>query len=237
VIALLLKDFKASALPLAAVLVLYLLTSVTAARAEEALFWLSIGFTVGLWVVPAVIDWHVDADRFVCSLPVDRATVVWARVAWMVGAAAAGAVSWAAMGLLWRTVPVDLGQSPGIPMWQSAEGFLAFGAVAASLAVLFLPCYYRFGIGKGSAVFGFLALALVGAVTGLTVLGVIEPSGAADGAGAGTLLPAAAVIRGFARLRDAFGVLGAIGLLGGGAAVGGCLAVRMAVGFYEQREF
>jgi hypothetical protein len=71
--ALLLKDVKAGALLIAAVVVLYALTSVAAARAEEALFWLSVGLAVGLWIMPPLVDWRVDADHFICSLPVDRA--------------------------------------------------------------------------------------------------------------------------------------------------------------------
>jgi hypothetical protein len=237
VIALLLKDLKASQLPLAAIFVLYVLTSVTAARADEALFWLSIAFTAGLWVVPAVVDWQADADRFICSLPVARATIVRARSAWMLCAAAAGAAAWAAAGHLWRIVAPELDRAPGTPMWQSVEGILAFAAVAAVLAALFLPCYSRFGIGKGSAVFGFLTLAIVAVVAGLTAAGAIEPFGEADRSGVGTRLPAAVISHAFACVRDAVGLSGAVGFLCAGAAIINWAAVRMAAGFYEQREF
>lgn len=235
---LLLKDVRVSAPLLAAIVLAYVVTGVRAVRNDEAFFWLTVALAVGLWTVVPTLECQSDADRFLCSLPVDRAAIVWARGLWVLVAAIASGGLWVASGRLWQTVMSGSRWGlPATPMWTTFDGLLAFGLVGIVLATLFLPCYFRFGIGKGSAIFGTLAVGLLAVTGGLTTLGVIAPPASQGGLGGVRPLPAAAVRQAIGHLRDSLGAPASLVLLGGCAAVALWASVRLAVRYYEQREF
>jgi hypothetical protein len=235
---LLLKDVRVSALLLAVSGLTYLAMSVTAVRNDEAFFWLSVIFAVGLWVAVPILEWQNEADRFVCSLPVDRATCVRARALWVLAASFGACGAWVAVGQAWRwTASGTAWQLPATPMWTTAEGLLAFGVVTAVLAAIFLPCYFAAGIGKGSAIFGVLAAALLAAVSGVTALGGARSTSPVGGAGAAVTLPAVAVTHAIGRLCRGLGTPVALVLLAGCAATALFAAIRLATRCYERREF
>ena len=85
------------------------------------------------------------------SLPVSRATVVFSRYLASVFACAVGAAAWVSTGHLLGPVLGPQGATAG--MWTTLPGITAFVSVAILLLSLFLPLFFRFGIGKGAMIF------------------------------------------------------------------------------------
>ncbi len=97
------------------------------------------------------IEWHQETDRMLSSLPVSRATVVFSRYVSTIFACAIGAGAWVSSGHLLSPL---LASGPTNPeMWTTLSGITAFVSVAALLLSLFLPLYFRFGIGRGAMIF------------------------------------------------------------------------------------
>jgi hypothetical protein len=235
---LLLKDVRVSAPLVAAIVLAYVVMGVTAVRNDEAFFWLTVVLAVGLWMIVPILEWQSGADRFLCSLPVDRATSVRARGVWALAANVAAGGLWVASGHLWQALASGPEWGPpATPMWTSADGLLAFGLVTIVLAALFLPCYFRFGIGKGGAIFGALAVVPLAVIGGLTTLGVTAPPASQGRLGGVPPLPATAIRQAIGRLRDSLGTPASLVLLGGCAAVALWASVRLAIRYHEQREF
>lgn len=227
--AVLLKDLKVSFLWLSGVALLYLLTAVSVSRSGRAFFWLGICLVAALVATVPALEWRFEAERFVCSLPVARATVVRARVAAALLGAGVGLALWLASGFAFEAVlsrPASFATS-----WASLEGILAFCLSAVVGIALFLPCYFRYGLGKGSGVFALLAIALAGAI--VTIAPVVI------GAGAGAWQPAdpTEVLR-----RIVAGGRARIGAPGTAlVAIAGCVVLvwastRLSSAFYRRRE-
>jgi hypothetical protein len=230
-ITLLMKDVRSTAPVLVVFILLYGLVGLPAARSDEAFFWLTVKLAVGLWVIPPVLDWRNEADRFLCSLPVDRSAFVWARGVWVLLATAAAGGLWVVSGHLWFGVLAgDRWRMPAVPIWTTLDGVLGFAVVTMVLASVFLPCYFRFGIGKGSAAAAALAI-----VPLLTVSALLEGTGPAGEFGG--RLQAAALQQAMRGLRDRAGTFGLLVIVGVGATIAATISLRLAKRFYEQREF
>jgi hypothetical protein len=129
-----------------------------------------------------MLEWKNEADPFVHSLPVTRATVVRARY-----------LTAAAIGLLSLLVGAVVGAARGLglaaqgspwPRWVSGDTALAFLLAFAVAAAIYLPCFFRWGFGKGN-----VAAALVLAA-GIIVSGIVGPAGfSAPAAAAGGAAP------------------------------------------------
>jgi ABC-type transport system involved in multi-copper enzyme maturation permease subunit len=150
---------------------IFFLASLQAFFTEEAFFWLGVLLAGSLAAYVPVIEWIQETDPMLHSLPVRRTAVVTARYLSALFAGVVACISWISAGLLLRTF---LDPTRGDPvLWMSPEGLLTYSlAVSVSLA-LFLPLYFRFGLGRGISVFlvlgGFLLaslVALAGAGTG-----------------------------------------------------------------------
>jgi len=172
--AVLLKDLKVSCLWLSGVALFYLLTAVSVSRSDQAFFWLAICLVAALVATVPALEWRFEAERFVCSLPISRAAIVRARVAAALLGAGAGLALWLASGLALEAVLSRPGSFA--TSWVRLESILAFSLSAVVGIALFLPCYFRFGLGKGSGVFALLAIALAGAT--LTIGPVVIGAGA-----------------------------------------------------------
>ena len=134
---------------------IYLLGHPTVLPNEEAFFWLGIALAGTLVAYVPIMEWHQESDRMLSSLPVRRGTIVLSR--YLSSIVACG----------FRSDSVDLHRTlsgpdpesasgsgeaaPGI--WTTFEGTLAFVLVAGLLVSLFLPLYFRFGLGRGAMVF------------------------------------------------------------------------------------
>jgi hypothetical protein len=230
-IALLMKDVKASAPVLALFTVLFVLVGLPTVRDDEAFFWLAVNLAIGLWAIPSVLDWRSETDRFFCSLPVDRAAFVRAGAVWILVTTGIAAGLWMASGRLW--IGLGAGSSrpvPAVPMWTTGDGLLAFAVVAFALAVVFLPCLFRFGIGKGSAVAGAVALASLG--TASAMLQLAHAAG-----GTGPRLPAAALQQAVGTLRGHVGAPGVLVIAAAALTIVATISIALARRAFEQREF
>ena len=85
------------------------------------------------------------------SLPVSRATVVVSRYVSSVLACALGALAWVSTGHLLG--PILAADAIGAGMWTTVSGITAFIGVSLLLLSLFLPLYFRFGLGRGAMIF------------------------------------------------------------------------------------
>ncbi|MFH1765647.1 MAG: ABC-2 transporter permease [Gemmatimonadota bacterium] len=133
------------------VALVYLLALHTALLLEEAFLWLGIGLAGALALYVPIVEWHQETDRMLSSLPVRRATVVFSRYLSSGFAVMIAAVAWVSTGTLLSPLLNVGSTTPG--MWTTFEGILTFLAMAGFLISLFLPLYFRFGLGRGAMAF------------------------------------------------------------------------------------
>jgi len=159
------KDLRVGLPFLAVLVVMFILGSAGAVRAP-VYFWVSLVFAATLMLGLSQMDWRHGVDRFVHSLPVSRDLVVYARYG---SALLGGALTLAIAGTagVLRGVAFD---TVGLawPRLVSVDVALAWVLLFATLVALYLPCYFRWGHGKGYII-GALAIA-AGVVAG----GVIQ---------------------------------------------------------------
>jgi ABC-2 family transporter protein len=151
------------------VLPVHVLWCAQAFLVPELYFWLSLWAALSWTAVVMSVEWQIDADRLVASLPVTRATIVLARYASAMAGLALGAALYAAYGhAMFALLPERMVRRwDGRAAWASAEGILAFLAVGYVAVVGFLPLRFRFGLPVGSALFAVVATAATSAVVAL----------------------------------------------------------------------
>lgn len=131
----------------------------------ELYFWLSLAAALAWTVTVLLIEWHLEADRLVASLPVTRAAIVRARYASAFGALALSALLYVVYGHALMAVAGErlAGRWHGAASWSSVDGLAAFVAIGYVLIAGFLPFHFRFGLPFGASLFAVVA-ALVAAV-------------------------------------------------------------------------
>jgi hypothetical protein len=231
------KDLRVGLPFLLLVVPVFILGSVGAVRAP-VFYWVSLVFATMLMFGQSQMDWRHGVDRFVHSLPVSRNVVVYSRygTALLGGAltlaiaAAAGVLRGMALetvGMAWpRLVSIDVG--------------LAWVLLFAMLVALYLPCYFRWGHGRGYIV-GALAIA-----AGIIAGGFIQE---AIGRGQGTSrlpqgvavsadgLPQGLVVSSVVEAAARFGLpLTALFVVGTSGALL-LISARLAARAYRNREF
>ena len=226
-----LKDVKAGAIFLWAVVPLNVVAALQVSRSGAGFFWANVTCAALILVGVSTLEWKNDAGPFVHSLPVTRAMVVRARY-----------LTAAAVGLLSLLVAATVGAARGFaleaqgapwPRWLAPDVALAFVLAFAVIAAIYLPCYYRWGFGKGN-----VAAALVLAA-GIIASSISAPAftGKATVGAALVGVPPGRIPQGVAVLVDR------LGLAAGGAIVvaltAGLLAAsaQLAARTYERREF
>jgi hypothetical protein len=229
-----LKDVKAGAIFLWAVVPLNIVAALQFSRSGGVFFWANVTCAAFILVAISMLEWKNDAEPFIHSLPVTRAMVVRGRY-----------LTAAAIGLLSLSVAALVGAARGFalsmkgspwPRWVAGDTALAFVLVFAVVAAIYLPCYFRWGFGRGN-VAAALALAagiIVLDVLGPVVTGVLGTSAAGAAYGG---LPAGVIPQGVARLvRGAGLAAGSVIVL---AVSAGLLAVsaQLAVRASERQEF
>ena len=220
------KDVRVGLPFLLMVVAMFILGSLGAVRAP-VFFWVSLVFATMLMFGLSQMDWRHGVDRFVHSLPVSRDLVVYSRY----GSALLG-------GALTLTIAGVSGVLRGMafdsvgrawPRLVSADVALAWVVLFAAIVALYLPCYFRWGHGKGYVV-GALAIA-AGAVAGDLVQ---QAAGRGDGeAGLPQGLVVLGVVEAAARLGlplTAALVLGASGLML-------VVSAQLSAWVYRSREF
>ena len=181
----------------------FVLATVQTFLQDEAFFWLAVGLAAALVAVVPIVEWHLDVDRLVSSLPVKRATIVWARYLSAAFACALAGGAWTITGRLLAPLLAAEGSIPGA--WATLDGLLAYSLVVVVLCTLFLPAYFRFGLGRGTAVFAFVCLLLV-AVGSTLALGSGPPGQAIR-----------TMVRGWIEARGPLYVIGLVSAAGGSA--------------------
>jgi ABC-type Na+ efflux pump permease subunit len=232
--ALLQKDLRLLATWAWAIVPGHALFAVNGAFSPEFFFWVNVALAGAFTGVLLTIEWRLDADRFLNSLPVSRADVVKARYLAALGAALVATALYGLYGHALTAVGrgrVSRLWGVSTPGWESWEGLLALFLVVALLSFAFLPFHFRLGFGRGSAAFAAWAAPL--ASLGLLWL-VREAAGTTRG---GAIpLPAEALREGLERLSLSVGPgLAAAAALA--AVVGvGAVSLRLSVASYEKRD-
>jgi hypothetical protein len=227
------KDIKVGAIFLWAVVPLYVVTALQVSRVGAGFFWVNVTCASLLLVAVSMLDWKTEAEPFVHSLPVTRAMVVRARY-----------LTAAVVGLLSLGIGSAIGAARGIslvmraepwPRWMAGDVGLAFVLVFAFIASVYLPCYFRWGFGKGN-----VAAALMLAVA-MIVTDIVGPAMTGAGAPGGGLfyegVPRGQVMQGVARLADRYGMAAAGLIVLGLAAVLLWVSAQVAARACRRQEF
>ena len=215
---------------------IFLLATVQTFLHDEAFFWLCVALAGALVAVVPVIEWRLETDRLLGSLPVSRHAIVKARY---ISAALAGlfaASAWTVTGRLLAPVLAPDRAMPG--MWTTLEGVLTFLLVVAVLVALFLPLYFRFGLGRGAGVFFLACIAL------LVLAGFLPAAGTPMGTPAGATTDIRAIITppsqpvrsAVTHMMESLGPVGATGVLVGGVAVIWLLSIGVSVRWFQRRD-
>jgi hypothetical protein len=229
-----LKDVRAGAIFLWAVVPLNILAALQVSRSGAGFFWANVTCAAFILVAVSMLEWKNEADPFVHSLPVTRAAVVRGRyltavaigVLSLLTAAAVGTAR--GVGLLMRGMPW--------PRWVAGDMALAFLLAFAVVAAIYLPCYFRWGFGRGNVAAALVVAGgiLISSAVGSSAAGMPERSAGGTAYG---IVPAGLIPQGVARLIEQAGpAAGAFLVLG---AVAGTLWVssKVAERAYEGREF
>jgi hypothetical protein len=227
------KDIKVGAIFLWAVVPLYVVTALQVSRVGAGFFWVNVTCASLLLVAVSMLDWKNEAEPFVHSLPVTRAMVVRARYLTAV-----------VVGLLSLGIGSAIGSARGIslvmraepwPRWMAGDVGLAFVLVFAFIASVYLPCYYRWGFGKGN-----VAAALVLAAASIAT-DIVGPAVSGAGAPGSRLfyegVPRGQVTQGVARLADRYGMAAAGLIVLGLAAVLLWVSAQVAARACRRQEF
>jgi hypothetical protein len=209
----------------------YLVPAMTASRAGGTIFWVDVAFATAALVSLCLLDARSGADRFVHSLPVTRTDVVRARY----GTAVALAVVVLAIGAATGMARAIATAPPGAawPRWFAPDVGLAYLVVMTVIIAVYLPCYFRWGYGRGSVV---AALLLAGLVIGGDVLG--GEAGLLSGlAPRPAGLPRGLVVRAVVAMVDARGLAAAGVIALAGAAAMLAASAEVASRLYRRREF
>jgi hypothetical protein len=209
----------------------YVLASLQTLFVDEAFFLLNVALAGGLAFYVPVIEWYQESDKMLHSLPVSRSAVVITRYVIAVMAGGIAGLAWSATGRF--LLPFLDAQRATPAMWMTLEGVLTFILSTGLLFALFLPLYFRLGMGKGAL--GFLALSLILLGTGYGTRGLATGSG-----GPGTLpfpAPSGLIRMRISALLGGMGVAGTLTTILLGTALLLGLSLRLSQRWYERREF
>jgi hypothetical protein len=209
----------------------YALASLQTVFVDEAFFLLNVALAGGLSLYVPVIEWYQESDKMLHSLPVSRSAVVVTRYVIAVMAGGIAGLAWSATGRL--LLPFLDAQRATPAMWMTLDGILTFILSTGLLFALFLPLYFRLGMGKGAL--GFMASSLILLAIGYGTRGLGVGSG-----GHGTLpfpAPSGLIRMRISELLAGMGVAGTLTtvLLGTALLLG--LSLRLSQRWYGRREF
>lgn len=200
------------------VALVYLLAHPTVLPSEEAFFWLGIILAGTLTLYVPIMEWHQETDRMLNSLPVTRATVVLSRYLSSLLACGVAGTAWVSTGNLLAPLFAETSSTPAL--WATPEGWLTFLVVALLLVTLFLPLYFRFGLGRGGLYF-------LGSGVGLFLLWSV-PSG--------PVAPGGAIRAGFSSMVASIGAGWVLFLVLGGLGAAMALSGRVSTRWFQGRD-
>ncbi|MDP7014761.1 MAG: ABC-2 transporter permease [Pirellulaceae bacterium] len=159
--ALIRKDLIACRLFLFIGLGFYALWAACTYRQPLGYFALNVGATMVLILAPLVVDDKYRAETLVCFLPPSRSKAVLARYAMALVALLVGFGAQYGLGAILNI----RAQEAGYQVLCAPQAVLAFCAVPVTLVALYIPCFFRFGLGRGSLAFAVLMIALTTLLT------------------------------------------------------------------------
>lgn len=175
------KDLRAGAIFLWAVVPLYVLAGLQVLDHGRGLFWANVVCASLLVVGVCMLDWKNEADLFVHSLPVTRAMVVRGRYVTAIAAGILSLIVGSALGAVGGLILVARGGA--WPRWMAPDVGFAFVLAYACVVSIYLPCHYRWGFGRGNVA---AALLLAVSVLARDLVGpILGPKPAAGAAPAG----------------------------------------------------
>jgi hypothetical protein len=227
------KDLRLVAPYLWLIVPVHALYSIQAFLNPELYFWMNLAAALAWTAAVTAIEWHLDADHFVASLPVTRAAIVSARYASAIGGLAVGAALFALYGRVTMAVATARATArwQGPPSWGSIDGVLAFLIVGYVVLTTFMPFFFRWGLPIGAAIFSATAAVVVSAGTML-----VRDAARTSGGTAGALSLSQAIRGWLVALSTSSGPwLAGLILLASAAALGAA-SVWLSIRFYERRE-
>jgi hypothetical protein len=228
------KDIKVGAIFLWAIVPLYVVTALQVSRVGAGFFWVNVTCASLLLVSVSMLDWKNEAEPFVHSLPVTRAMVVRGRYLTAIAGGLLSLAIGSAIGAA-RGASLVMRGEPW-PRWVAGDVGLAFVLVFAFIASVYLPCYFRWGFGKGNvaAALVLAAAAIASDIVGPAITGVAAGPGATL-AYAG--VPRGQVTQGVAHLASRYGLAPAGLIVLGLAAVLLTVSAQVAARAYRRQEF
>ncbi|MCP3978921.1 MAG: ABC-2 transporter permease [bacterium] len=158
-LSLVLKDLHAARWWLALVLPLLAVQLLGVARVPPLFLAVSLLISGLLAFGAIVIEEYQGTEVLWCSLPVTRADIVWARYAsTLLGAALGLGTSWAVGVATLRRLSSE---RPAAPLNVEPAAYAAALALILFVAALYLPCYFRWGAGRGLMAFSVVLLGFV----------------------------------------------------------------------------
>lgn len=210
---------------------IYILAALQTVRLEEAFFLVNVALAGTLAVYVPVIEWFQESDPMLHSLPLSRNTVVVMRYLVAVVAGAVAGLAWSTTGHL--LFPILSSGSASPPMWTTLDGILTFFLAVGLLFALFLPLYFRLGMGRGALMFLLSSLALLAA--GYGALGL---TGVPAGLGATPVpLPSDLIRMPIAALGDGLGPAGTLTAILLGTALLFGSSLKLSQRWFGKREF
>jgi hypothetical protein len=211
------------------------LFAATGIFSPEVFFWMNAALACAFTTVLLILEWRLDAERFVASLPVTRDDIVRARYLSALGAALVATPLYALYGHALSAIGRDrLLQLWGerTPGWESWEGCFAFFLVVSLLSLVFLPFHFRLGFGRGAA--SFVAVTALLLLSGGVVL--LWLGGGGHGVSAHVRLPSEMVRLAVTGLSASWGPWPATALILTLLAGLGLLSLGLSLCFYGRRD-
>ena len=173
--ALIRKDLIACRLFLLFGLAIYALYAVSAYHQPLGYFVVNIGAIILFALAPIVVDDKYRIETLVCYLPPSRRQTVFARYAMALLALICGLSLQYGLG---AALSVVWSEKTGFWTLCSPQAALVFCVLPIAFVSFYLPCYFRFGLGRGSFVFVVLTAVLVIFTTSpFLVTGVLSANG------------------------------------------------------------
>ncbi len=159
--ALIRKDLIACRLFLVVGFALYVLWAISMYQQPLGYFVLHIAATIVLALMPMVVDDKYRANSLICLLPPSRRKVVMARYLVVLIALFVGLSSHYGLGAILSNRFEETG------FWTlcKPQALLVFCLVPIIVASIYLPCFFRFGLGRGAFAFAIVIVAFTTLIT------------------------------------------------------------------------
>ncbi|MGW8264756.1 MAG: ABC-2 transporter permease [Longimicrobiales bacterium] len=217
----------------------FVLAALQVVYVDELYLLLGVLLAATLAVYVPVVEWFQETDPMLHSLPIDRDAVVLARYLVAALAGTVAGIIWNAAGRILMPLLRAGGEDPA--MWMTMEGGLTFVLAVGLMAILFLPLYFRMGMGRGAVAFLGLSLGLFFLAYGTSGLAWGPASGLAGSealAGGFPLVPPSALIRSrVSALLGNMGLAGTLSLILVLLAAAFYASIRLSQRWYRRREF